>query len=84
MTDQPSRTVSQEKANRWGWLNTEVDGKTVRFWIIIAFLITTAVLTFGAWWTYGWDHDPAATAASILAAPIIRRPGRNRRRPGIG
>lgn len=78
MTDQPSTTVSQEEANRWGWLNTVVDGKTVRFWIIVAVVITTAVLTFGAWWTYGWNHDPAATAALILVVPIFRQPGRSR------
>ena len=83
MTDQPSTTVNQDKANRWDWLNTEIDGKTVRFWIIVAVLITTTVLTFGAWWTYGWDHDPANTAALLLVAPIIRQPGTNRRCPGM-
>ena len=79
MTDQPSTTVNQEKANRWGWLTTDVDGRTVRFWIIVAVVITTAVLSFGAWWTYGWNHDPATTATLALVAPLIRQPGRNRR-----
>ncbi|GMQ86542.1 MAG: hypothetical protein BMS9Abin07_2123 [Acidimicrobiia bacterium] len=63
MTGQDSSTVDQDEANRWDWLNTEIDGKTVRFWIIVAVLITTVVLSFGAWWTYGWNHDPATTAA---------------------
>ncbi len=79
MTDQPSTTVNQDKANRWDWLNTEIDGKTVRFWIIVAVLITTTVLTFGAWWTYGWNHDQATTAALVLVAPTMRQPGRSRR-----
>ncbi len=79
MTDQPSTTVNQDKANRWDWLNTEIDGKTVRFWIIVAVLITTTVLTFGAWWTYGWNHDPATTATLALVAPIIRQLPRNLR-----
>ena len=79
MTDQPSTTVNQEKANRWGWLTTDVDGRTVRFWIIVAVVITTAVLSFGAWWTYGWNHDPGARATLLLIAPIIRQPGGNRR-----
>ncbi len=77
MTDQPVAPVDQ--ANRWDWLNTEMDGKTVRFWIVVAVLITTAVLAFGAWWTYGWNHDPAATATLLLVAPITRKPPRTPR-----
>ena len=68
MTDQPAAPSNQ--TSRWGWLDTEIDGKTVRFWIVAAVLITTAVLAFGAWWTYGWNHDPTATATLALVAPI--------------
>ena len=74
MTDQPAAPVNQ--TNRWDWLNTEIDGKTVRFWIVVAVLITTAVLAFGAWWTYGWNHDPTATATLALVAQITRKPPR--------
>jgi len=66
MTDQPPSTVNQDAASRWGWLHTEIDGKTIRFWIVIAVLITTAVLSFGVWWTYGWDHDPTTTTTRGL------------------
>ncbi len=79
MTEQPAINVNQDVANRWGWLDTEMDGKTVRFWIVVAVLITTAVLAFGAWWTYGWNHDPATTASLALVAPIILNPLRTLR-----
>ena len=30
MTEQQSTAVNQDKTNRWDWLDTEIDGKTVR------------------------------------------------------
>ncbi len=72
MTEQPAINLNQGEANRWGWLDTEMDGKTVRFWIVVAVLITTAVLAFGAWWTYGWNHDPATTASLVVGAVMTR------------
>ena len=72
MTEQHAANLNQDKANRWDWLDIEIDGKTVRFWIVVAVLITTAVLAFGAWWTYGWNHDPASTASLLIGAAMIR------------
>ncbi len=46
MTDRP-----EPEERRFDWANTRVDGHTVRFWILVALVITTVVIGFGAWWT---------------------------------
>lgn len=41
----------QPDGGRFDWVNTRVDGHPVRFWIVVALVITTVVIGFGAWWT---------------------------------
>lgn len=48
MTDRP-----EPEERRFDWVNTRVDGHPVRFWILVALVITTGVIGFGAWWTAG-------------------------------
>lgn len=38
------------------WLDADVDGRPVRFWIVVAVVIAAVTLGFGAWWTYGLDQ----------------------------
>ena len=39
-----------------GGLDQEVDGRSVRSWIVIGLVIAVVTLGFGTWWTYGLDR----------------------------
>jgi hypothetical protein len=41
---------------RGAWLNTRMDGLTVKSWIAVGLAIAVVVLGFGAWWTYGLNQ----------------------------
>lgn len=59
MTDTATPTEERGDAGGEGqrsWLDAGVDGRPVRFWIVVALAIATATLGFGAWWTYGLDR----------------------------
>lgn len=70
MTDTatPSPPASAEDAGQQrSWLEAEVDGKPVRFWIVAGLVIAAVTLGFGAWWIYGLDNrgmEPMAGATS--------------------
>jgi hypothetical protein len=40
--------------DRW---TSEVDGLSVRSWVLVGLAIAVLVLGFGAWWTYGADRE---------------------------
>lgn len=49
MTTQTQETAGAEA----GGLDQEVDGRSVRSWIVIGLVIAAITLGFGTWWTYG-------------------------------
>lgn len=53
-TDTTTRDSAKESAG--GWLDAEVDGRSVRAWIVTGLVIAAVTLGFGAWWTYGLDR----------------------------
>lgn len=55
MTDRP-----QPEERRFDWANTQLDGHPVRFWILVALVITIGVIGFGAWWTTRSGSSQAA------------------------
>jgi hypothetical protein len=56
------RKSPEDVRGRTSWLNTRMEGRTVRAWIAIAVAIAVVVLGFGAWWTYGRDGGPGMQA----------------------
>lgn len=38
------------------WLDAEVDGRSVRFWIAVALALAIVILGLGAWWVWGLDR----------------------------
>lgn len=51
-TDQQEETVQEDRS----WLNAEVDGRPVSFWIALGLAIAAVTLGFGAWWVWGLDR----------------------------
>ncbi|MBW3665758.1 MAG: hypothetical protein KY469_21930 [Actinobacteria bacterium] len=39
------------------WLDAEVDGRPVKFWIAVASVIAVVTLGFGTFWVWGLDRD---------------------------
>ena len=64
MTDRP-----QPEERRLDWVNTRLDGHPVRFWILVALVITTGVIGLGAWWTTrSGPSEPAAGGMGDMTA----------------
>lgn len=64
MTDRP-----EPEERHFDWVNTRVDGHPVRFWILVALIITTVVIGFGAWWTTrSGPSEPAAGGMGDMTA----------------
>jgi len=38
------------------WLQADVDGRPLRFWIVVGLVIAVVTLGFGVWWIYGLDR----------------------------
>lgn len=55
MTD----NTTQRQAPQQSWLAAEVDGRSVRSWIVVAIVIAAVTLGFGAWWVWGLDRGVA-------------------------
>lgn len=55
MTD----NTTQQQAPQQSWLAAEVDGRSVRSWIVVAVVIAAVILGFGAWWVWGLDRGMA-------------------------
>lgn len=64
MTDRASPPLDEQTPGRFDWLDTVIDGRSVRFWIAVALAITAVVLGIGAFDTYGLDRDTAGMTAS--------------------
>lgn len=62
MTDRPTHDTGPT-TGRFDRVNTRLDGHPVWLWILVALVITTAVIGFGAWWTTRTAVPPSATAA---------------------
>jgi len=64
VTDRP-----EPQERRFDWVNSRVDGHSIRFWILVAVVITSVVLGFGAWWTArSGPTQPAAGAMGDMTA----------------
>ncbi len=50
------RSRDEQDTAQWSWLDAEVDGRKVRFWIGLGVLIALVTLGFGAWWVFGADR----------------------------
>ena len=67
--------------NREGgsWLDTQVEGRSFRFWIAVSVLIALVVLGVGAWWVWGLGRgmptdDSAMTGIGEMPATEVRLP----------
>lgn len=51
-TDQQQETVDENRS----WLDAEVDGRPLKFWVGLGLAIAVVTLGFGAWWVWGLDR----------------------------
>ncbi len=57
MSDRVAPPNDEEQlAGDRSWLDTEVDGRPVRFWVLVGVAIAAVTLGFGAWWVWGLDR----------------------------
>lgn len=66
---QQAKTAEQDDRS---WLDGEVDGRPVRFWVGLGLAIAAVTLGFGAWWVWGLDRGmPMGDGAgSGMEAPM--------------
>ncbi|MDP8960505.1 MAG: hypothetical protein M3N32_02635 [Actinomycetota bacterium] len=58
MSDTGSDTSTDEVRHERSWLDAEVDGRSVRFWVVVGSLIALVTLVVAAFWTYGLGRGP--------------------------
>jgi hypothetical protein len=57
MSDTTTRPADNDDVTSQGsWLQAEMDGRPVRFWILVGVVIAEIVVGFGAWWVWGLDR----------------------------
>ena len=54
--DTVTQARNEEDIAQGSWLDAEVDGRKVGFWIGVGLLIALVTLGFGVWWTFGLDR----------------------------
>lgn len=65
-TQQPPTQDDETGDGRDGsWLDADVDGRSVRSWIVVGLAIAAVTLGFGAWWTYGLDRGTTMTGQDM-------------------
>ncbi|MDP8932539.1 MAG: hypothetical protein M3O70_29315 [Actinomycetota bacterium] len=69
MSDSASDTSNEQVRRERSWLDAEVDGRSVRFWVVVGSLIALVTLGFGAFWTYGLERGPQTAAGGGMAQP---------------
>lgn len=85
MTDTPHATepdADSEPDRAASWLDADVDGRPVKFWIAVATAIAIVTLGFGAFWVWGLDRgmqmasDPAGQDGQMagMASTDVRLP----------
>lgn len=62
----PDATVDQDRS----WLDAEVDGRPMRFWIGAGLVIAAVTLGFGAWWVWGLDRGLSMADGTGMDGPI--------------
>lgn len=74
-TTQPRQTPDAEPApeQEAAWWRTEVDGRSVGFWVTVGLAIAAVTLGFGAWWTFGLDRG-SQMAGGMSGQPAADRP----------
>lgn len=50
------------------WLDNEIDGRPVRFWVAVGVAIAVTTLAFGTWWTYGLGNGASSMGGNQSAA----------------
>lgn len=55
--------IAPERTGRWGWLDVEVDGRSVHSWIVIALLIALVTLETGVLFVHGFGWVPGGLGA---------------------
>lgn len=63
-----STQTQESPAADVGGLDREVDGRSVRSWIVIGLVIAAVTLGFGTWWTYGLDRGTSMQAGGTAMA----------------
>lgn len=64
MTDTDTHTRDESvDTERRSWLDADVNGRSVRFWIGVGLAIAVVVLGIGAWWVWGLDRGGPMGAA---------------------
>lgn len=61
----PSPSHEPTKDQHGSWLDAQVDGRTVRFWVTVGLVVAAVTLGFGALWTYGLDQGGAMAGGSM-------------------
>lgn len=62
MSDTAPGDKEQQLADDTSWLDTEVDERPVRFWVLVGLVIAAVTLGFGAWWVWGLDRGTEMAA----------------------
>lgn len=65
------------------WLTAEIEGRTVRFWILVGLLIAVVTLGFGAWWVWGLDRGTPMGQAGDDMAEMQEMPSTDVRLPAV-
>lgn len=75
MTDQTPQPLDNHAQGRSAWLDTVIDGRSVRSWIVVAVAITAVVLGFGALWTYVLDRDTQMSTTTSMGTDHVADTG---------
>jgi hypothetical protein len=63
-----STQTQETTGNETRGLDQEVDGRSVRSWIVIGLVIAAITLGIGTWWTYGLDRGTSMQDGAGMAA----------------
>ncbi|HEX2028115.1 MAG TPA: hypothetical protein VHF25_08975 [Nitriliruptorales bacterium] len=69
-----TKAGAESGQRRGRWLDAEVDGRSVRSWVVVGSVIAAVTLGFGAWWTYGLGRGGPMGGMGQVAADAPRVP----------
>jgi len=70
VTDRPIPNP-EPTPGRFDWADTRLDGHPIRFWILVALVITSVVIGFGAWWTTRTESPPPQAASEGMGGMTV-------------
>ncbi|MDP8957858.1 MAG: hypothetical protein M3N51_01355 [Actinomycetota bacterium] len=69
----------EELARHMSWLDGQVDGRSIRFWVLVGLAVGAVTLGFGAWRVWGVDggmamagDTPGEMAATDVSLPAVQ------------